>query len=140
MRSLPQSPVVRGTRRSLLVALFATLAGGCGESTAPDPLPQAALASLAAEGPPYITGIVEERGARLGSEASILVTGRSPARGTEHRAFVSLPADVTVLWHDGRRASTDELRPGRRVSAWVGPVELRSMPPVVFGRIILIER
>jgi hypothetical protein len=52
---------------------------------------------------------------------------------------VVLGAGVTVVHRDGRRARVDDLQPGRVVTAWVGPTELRSLPPVVTGRVVVIE-
>jgi hypothetical protein len=40
-----------------------------------------------------------------------------------------LGAGVVVVYRDGRRAGVHDLQPGRVVTAWVGPTELRSLPP-----------
>jgi hypothetical protein len=50
-----------------------------------------------------------------------------------------LGAGVTVVHRDGRRAGVDDLQPGRVVTAWVGPTVLYSLPPVAFGRVLVIE-
>jgi hypothetical protein len=129
-----------------LVAL-AILAGGalaCRSATAPGP--QAVLGSVLPAEPPYITGTVVERGSRLGRAPSVLVATdpRDPVadpadRDGNRSAHVILEAGVTVVHRDGRRAGADDLQPGRVVTAWVGPTELRSLPPVVVGRVLVIE-
>lgn len=133
--------------RSLLIV--ALLAGGvvaCGDATAPWSGSQVNLASIVPNESAYITGVVVERGSRLGREPSVLVATNprnslaDPTDGRGDRsAHVVLGPEVTVVHRDGRRAAADDLRPGRVVTAWVGPTELRSLPPVVFGRVLVIE-
>lgn len=118
----------------------------CGDVTAPGSGSKVNLAVVLPNGPAYITGVVVERGNRLGREPSVLVatnprnTLADPTDGRGDRsAHVVLGDEVTVVHRDGRRANVDDLQPGRVVTAWVGPTELRSLPPVVFGRVLVIE-
>ncbi len=133
--------------RPPLAALVAAGAMACRNATAPAPGAQADLASVLPAGPAYITGTVVERGSRLGREPSVLVATdpRDPVadpvdREGNRSAHVVLGAGVTVVHRDGRRAGVGDLQPGRVVTAWVGPTELRSLPPVVFGRVLVVER
>lgn len=133
--------------RTLVAA--ALMAGGalaCRNSTAPVPGAQVTLASVLPAEPAYITGTVVERGSRLGRDPSVLVATdprnpvADPSDGRGDRsAHVVLGAGVLVVHRDGRRADADALQPGQVVTAWVGPTELRSLPPVVFGRVLVIE-
>jgi hypothetical protein len=127
----------------------AVLAAGvvaCRNATAPAPGARVDLASVLPASPAYITGTVVERGSRLGREPSVLVATdprdpvAEPRDGDGNRsAHVVLGAGVMVVHRDGRRAGADDVRPGRVVTAWVGPAELRSLPPVVTGRVLVIE-
>ncbi len=134
--------------RPLIAALLvAHGAAGCRSATAPTPVAQADLASLLPASPAYIVGTVVERGNRLGNGPSALVATdpRDPVADPSDRdgnrsAHVVLGADVAVVHRDGRRATVDDVQPGRVVTVWVGPAELRSLPPVVFGRVLVIER
>ena len=129
-----------------LVAV-ALLAGGtlaCRNATTPGA--EVDLASVLPAEPPYITGTVVERGSRLGRGPSVLVATdpRDPVadpldRDGNRSAHVVLEAGVTVVHRDGRPAGADDVQPGRVVTAWVGPTELRSLPPVVYGRVLVIE-
>lgn len=119
---------------------------GCRDATPPAAESLVNLASVLPKGPAYITGTVVERGSRLGAEPSVLVATNplnpqaDPLDGTGDRsAHVVLGAGVTVVHRDGRRAGVDDLKPGRMVTAWVGATELRSLPPVVVGRVLVIE-
>ena len=126
-----------GRRRAALAAvLLATPA--CRSVTAPAPA-AVDLASVLPAGPAYITGTVVARdgrftgarSARLATDPRNLEAGRS--------ADVMLGDSTTVVHRDGRRAAVGDLRVGRVVTAWVGPTELRSLPPVVSGRVLVIE-
>jgi hypothetical protein len=137
-------------RRPFLAAVLAAgvVAGvvACRSATAPAPGARVDLASVLPASPAYITGTVVERGSRLGREPSVLVATDprdpvgEPRDGDGNRsAHVVLGAGVLVVHRDGRRAGADDVQPGRVVTAWVGPAELRSLPPVVTGRVLVIE-
>jgi hypothetical protein len=132
--------------RPLFAAVLAAGMAACRNTTAPAPGARVDLASVLPASPAYITGTVVERGSRLGREPSVLVATdprdpvAEPRDGDGNRsAHVVLGAGVTVVHRDGRRARVDDLQPGRVVTAWVGPTELRSLPPVVTGRVVVIE-
>jgi hypothetical protein len=136
-----------------LVAAALAAAGplACRDATVPAPGAQVDLAAVLPAGPAYITGTVVERGSRLGDgRPSVLVAtdprdpvadpvGRDGRRNPNRSAHVVLGGGVTVVHRAGRRAGVDDLQPGRVVTAWVGPTELRSLPPVVDGRVLVIE-
>jgi hypothetical protein len=150
-RIVPSKSGVPMHLRQLLTAVLVA-AGACRSATAPSPGAQLDLASVLPAEPAYITGTVVERGSRLGDgrpSALVATDPRDPVAdpidrngvGNPNRsAHIVLGTDVTVVHRDGRRARVDDLRPGRVVTAWVAPTELRSLPPVAFGRVVVIER
>ena len=127
-------------RPLLVLALAAAGPSACGDATAPTAAAQLAHPAVLPTDPAYITGTVVALGRRLGTEPSALVATdpRDPLAGRS--AHVVLGPELRVVHRDGRRADVAEVRPGRVVTAWVGPTELRSLPPVVVGRVLVIER
>ncbi len=117
----------------------AAAATACQSTTAPASGEHVDLASVLPAGPPYITGPVVARDNRFthARSARIATSPRDPQTGRS--ADVILEDDVTVVHRDGRRAGVDDVRPGLVVTVWVGPTELRSLPPVVDGRVLVIE-
>lgn len=111
----------------------------CRSATAPAPSANADLAAILPTTAPYITGTVVDRGDRAGQDPWILVASDPSDPMTGKSAYVDLGKDVMVVHRDGRRASVADLQPGRVVTAWVGPVERRSLPPQVSGRVLVIE-
>lgn len=111
----------------------------CRSTTAPTPSANADLAAILPTTAPYITGTIVDGGDRAGQDPWILVASdpRDPMTGKS--AVVRLGNTVKVVHRDGRRATVVDLQPGRVVTAWVGPVELRSLPPQVFGQVLVIE-
>ena len=138
-------------RAIVAAAVVVAGASACRSATEPAPWVPVDLASVVPAGPPYITGTVVARGHRLGDgRPSVLVATdpRDPVAdpidgagnsNPNRSAHVVLDAGVTVVHRDGRRATAADLQPGRVVTAWVGPTELRSLPPVAFGRVLVIE-
>jgi hypothetical protein len=138
-------------RAAVAAAVVTAGALACRSATAPAPGARVDLASVVPAGPPYITGTVVARGSRLGDgrpSVHVATDPRDPVadpidragnRNPNRSAHVVLDPDVTVVHRDGRRATADGLQPGRVVTAWVGPTELQSLPPVVFGRVMVIE-
>ena len=110
---------------------------GCQRSTTPGDDPVALVNVLPTEAS-YITGIITQRdSANLGS-LRVLVERTAGDRASG--ALVSLPYDLPVYWRNGRRGTVRDLQIGRTVTAWVGPTELRSLPPQVFAILIVVER
>lgn len=129
-----------------VLVLLAVSAAACQNATAPASQAQAHLEALLPRESAYITGTVIERGNRLGQDPSVLVATnpRNPLADPSERrgdrsAHVVLSGDVVVVRRDGRSAGVNNLQPGRVVMVWVGSTELRSLPPVVFGRVLVIE-
>ena len=121
--------------RFVTLTFAAALVGGC--RSAPTEL--AALAAVSDE-PPYIVGTILSRDDRFETQRSALVAV-TPADPTDpRRAHVMLEGSPTVLRRSGLPASVADLRPGRVVSVWVTGPELRSYPPVVSARTVVIER
>jgi hypothetical protein len=79
-------------------------------------------------------GIAQSTAPHATTGASARLTQGGHLLGTLHdmspEGFVTLPLP---------RRFAGDLHPGRVVTAWVGPTELRSLPPVVFGRVLVIE-
>ena len=131
-------------RPVLVVALLAVSAVACQNAAAPSS--EAHLEAFLPKESAYITGTVIEHGNRLGPDPSVLVATnpRNPladpsGRRGDRSAHVVLSGDVVVVRRDGRSASVSDLQPGRVVVVWIGATELRSLPPVVFGRVLVIE-
>jgi hypothetical protein len=132
-------------------ALVVAGALACRSATAPTPGARVDLASVLPATPAYITGTVVEHGSRLGDGRPSVLLATDPRdpvadpidvagnSNPNRSAHVVLGAGVRVVHRDGRRANAGDLRPGRVVTAWVGPTELRSLPPVVLGRVLVIE-
>lgn len=134
-------------RHFVAVAMLTVSVSSCQDTTEPAPQTQAQLDALLPNEAAYITGTVVERGNRLGRDPSVLVATNpqnplaDPSQTSGDRsAHVVLGADVVVVRRDGRSAGVNDLQPGRVVTAWVGSMELRPLPPVVFGRVVVIER
>lgn len=128
-------------RPLLLPAALAALLGAaaCKQSTATVSADPSSTTALIPAGQPYITGTVVSRDARFQNAPSARVAV-DPKDPPGRSADVLLGSDVVVVWRDGRRASVADVTVGRVVSAWVGATELRSLPPVVDGLVLVIER
>ncbi len=129
----------RALHRTVCLVLLAMGLGACGHDATLTSSGGGLVAVLPAERA-YIAGIVVSRDARFAGSSSVLVAVNPRDVYGSPSADVMLTGDYRILWRSGARATAADLQVGREVTVWAGPVELRSLPPVVTARVIVIER
>lgn len=107
----------------LSLALAVTV-GACAHRAAPFP-----------ETPPTVEGTItgQENDRYLVAADSV-----RPRRVRSPTVFVSVGADVRLLWRDRRPATLSDLRVGRYVSIWTTGVVLESRPPQVCATVVVL--
>ena len=126
--------------RHLLLLAALTLA--CSSSPA-DPAAQSAadptgdpLATLGVPAKaPSLVGVVVERR----PDGRALLEHRPVRPQCGHQAVASLGPATRIVRRSGAAATAQDLRPGVRVTAWFGDVELRSCPVQVEALAIVVE-
>ena len=132
---------LRPLRRSwalLALVVAPAIAAGCRSDSGGEPVsPTAAV--LESEEAPYINGPIVS----LLADGRIWVEAANPeAAAASHRpaAAVVRPRGATILAREsGRPVASSRLRVGDRVSVWTTGPELRSMPPQVQARLVVVE-
>lgn len=113
-----------GRAPALVGAMALVLVGACGDA------PTALSSPGPVEGAPFVQGRVERRPVPT-DDWGFLVLAPSRRGQDPVGAFFHLHEDTPILCEDGRAATRDEVRVGRRVSVWADPRHpvLLSMPP-----------
>ena len=123
--------------------LLAALTVACSSSPAdpgqPTVDPSGNLPTLAALGvpakPPSLVGVVVERR----PDGRVLLEHRPVRPQCGHQAVASIGPATRIVRRSGAAATAQDLRPGVRVTAWFGDVELRSCPVQVEALAIVVE-
>ena len=117
-------------------ALAAASAVAC--STEPTEITPGELAQATVDVPskaPSLQGVVVE----LGPDQRVLLEHRPVREGCQRQALARLGPETRLVRRDGTGANAGDLRPGQRVTAWFGDVEMRSCPVQVDAVAIIIE-
>lgn len=130
MRGVP-SPV-----GVLLLALLSLSACG-GSPPAPNgPVP---MESAVRGDDPYIRGAITERSVLGDGTLRIRVEVRPGVEARTPAALVTILPEAVIRWSNGDHATSAELQVGREVTVWVMGPELRSMPPQVSARGLVLH-
>lgn len=136
------SGLLLGARRACMsvAALVGVItAGGCRDERGTDP--GSAIAALSVpDTSAYVSGPIERRL----TDGRLLIRAADPvAAAARHRtasAVVNIRGAAIVRRSDGIVLRPSALQPGRNVSVWATGPELRSLPPQVQARVVVVER